>query len=101
MLKKELETAIDLARKAGEIILGFYNNGFEVEEKISSNDVSSPVTIADRMSSKAIVKGLAEVFPNDGILSEEETDDQKRLEKQRVWVIDPLDGTKGFITKKR
>ncbi|MEP7037312.1 MAG: 3'(2'),5'-bisphosphate nucleotidase CysQ, partial [Acidobacteriota bacterium] len=99
MLKKELETAIDLARKAGEVILDFYNNGFEVEEKISSNDVSSPVTIADRMSSKVIVKGLAEVFTNDGILSEEETDDKKRLEKQRVWVIDPLDGTKGFITK--
>ena len=99
MLKKELETAIDLARKAGKIILDYYDNGFKVEEKEPNNDVSSPVTTADRMSSKAIVKGLAEVFPNDGILSEEETDDKKRLEKQRVWVIDPLDGTKGFITK--
>jgi 3'(2'), 5'-bisphosphate nucleotidase len=99
MLKKELETAIDIARKAGKSILGYYSNGFEIEEKISSDGVSSPVTIADQMSSKIIVKGLAEIFPNDEILSEEEFDNRERLEKQRVWVIDPLDGTKGFIEK--
>ncbi|MBA3633818.1 MAG: 3'(2'),5'-bisphosphate nucleotidase CysQ [Acidobacteria bacterium] len=99
MLEKELKTAIDLARKAGKIILEFYTNGFEIEEKIFADNFSEPVTIADRTASKIIVEGLADVFPDDGILSEEEFDDKNRLARQRVWIIDPLDGTKGFIEK--
>ncbi len=99
MLEKELETAITLARKAGETILEFYENGFEIEEKIHVDNFSEPVTIADRTASQIIVEGLSDAFPNDGILSEEEFDDKKRLDKQRVWIIDPLDGTQGFINK--
>lgn len=99
MLKKELETAIALARKAGESILDFYENGFKIEEKIFADNFSEPVTIADRTASKIIVESLTEAFPDDGILSEEEFDDQQRLGKKRVWMIDPLDGTKGFIEK--
>jgi 3'(2'), 5'-bisphosphate nucleotidase len=99
MLEKELETAITLARKAGETILKFYENGFEIEEKIHTDNFSEPVTIADRTASKIIVEGLSNAFPNDGILSEEEFDDKKRLDKQRVWIIDPLDGTQGFINR--
>jgi len=99
MLEKELETAIALARTAGAIILDFYEKDFEIEQKISADNFSEPVTIADRTASKIIVEGLAETFPNDGILSEEEFDDRKRLEKQRVWIIDPLDGTQGFVKK--
>jgi 3'(2'), 5'-bisphosphate nucleotidase len=97
MLKKELETAVVLARKAGGIILDFYTDGFEIEEKILADNFSEPVTIADRTASKIIVEGLADAFPDDGILSEEEFDDKTRLKKKRVWIIDPLDGTQGFI----
>jgi len=99
MLEKELETAVDSARKAGEIILDFYANGFAVEEKISADNSSEPVTIADRTASRLIVENLARVFPDDGILSEEEADDKTRLVKKRVWIIDPLDGTQGFVNK--
>ncbi|MEO8073286.1 MAG: 3'(2'),5'-bisphosphate nucleotidase CysQ [Acidobacteriota bacterium] len=99
MLEKELETAIVLARKAGEIILNFYENGFEIEEKICSDNFAEPVTIADQTASKMIVENLAEAFPDDGILSEEEFDDKQRLGKRRVWIVDPLDGTSGFIVK--
>ncbi len=99
MLEKELKTAIDLAKKAGEIILDFYASGCEAEEKIFEDNFSEPVTIADRTASKIIVAGLSEVFPHDGILSEEEFDDKTRLEKKRVWIIDPLDGTSGFIER--
>ncbi|MGI8545022.1 MAG: 3'(2'),5'-bisphosphate nucleotidase CysQ family protein [Aridibacter sp.] len=100
MLKKEFETAINLAREAGDAIMKIYHEGFEIEEKSESEHYSEPVTIADRTSSKLIVKGLDEVFPDDGILSEEEIDDTKRrLSKSRVWIIDPLDGTKGFTEK--
>lgn len=99
MLEKELETAIALAKKAGEIILDFYANGCETEVKILADNFSEPVTIADRTASRIIVEGLSDVFPRDGILSEEEFDDKTRLDKQRVWIIDPLDGTSGFVEK--
>jgi 3'(2'), 5'-bisphosphate nucleotidase len=97
MLEKELEIAVDLARRAGEIILDFYASGFEVEEKIHADEFSEPVTIADRTASRLIVDALARAFPDDGILSEEETDDFERLAKKRAWIIDPLDGTQGFV----
>ena len=99
MLEKELATAVDLARQAGVAILDFYENGFEVEEKICAGNYSEPVTIADRTASRIIVEGLGEAFPHDGILSEEEPDDARRLTKNRVWIIDPLDGTQGFVEK--
>ncbi len=100
MLKKELETAIELARKASVAIMKIYHEGFEIEEKFSNTNFSEPVTIADKTASKIIVEGLVEVFPDDAILSEEEPDDtERRMRKSRVWIIDPLDGTKGFTEK--
>jgi 3'(2'),5'-bisphosphate nucleotidase len=98
MLEKEIETAVALARLAGKTILAHYAAGFLTEEKIGVDNFSEPVTIADREASRIIVDGLSEAFPHDGILSEEETDDLKlRLSKRRVWIIDPVDGTAGFI----
>ncbi|MDQ6787559.1 MAG: 3'(2'),5'-bisphosphate nucleotidase CysQ [Acidobacteriota bacterium] len=99
MLEKELETAIALARAAGETILDFYAGEFEVEAKIHADNYSEPVTIADRTASRIIVEGISRAFPADGVLSEEEFDDKKRLEKRRVWIIDPLDGTYGFVNR--
>ncbi len=100
MLKKELETAIALARKAGERILEFYALEIIAEQKIGFDNFSEPVTIADRTASKIIVEGLAESFPADAILSEEEADDaENRMIGKRVWMIDPIDGTWGFINK--
>lgn len=100
MLEKELETAIALARSAGDLILNFYEKGFEIEEKLGADNFAEPVTIADRMSSRLIVNDLQKVFPADGILSEEETDVVEiRASRNRVWMIDPIDGTRGFINK--
>jgi len=100
MLKKELETAIALARKAGERILEFYALEIIAEQKFGADNFSEPVTIADRTASRIIVEGLAGAFPEDAILSEEETDDaENRMLGKRVWMIDPIDGTWGFIKK--
>ncbi len=99
-LTKELETAVNLARKAGDLILEFYEKGFTVEEKRTKDNQTEPVTEADRASSKLIIEGLKIAFPDDGILSEEETDSPDRLTKQRVWMIDPIDGTRSFVEKK-
>ncbi len=98
MLEKELETAIRLARTAGTRIIEHYNEGFEAEVKVGVDNFSEPVTIADREASRIIVEGLAEAFPDDGILSEEEIDDiDHRMSKLRSWIIDPIDGTAGFV----
>lgn len=100
MLEKELETAIALARTAGRRILEFYAMEIVAEQKVGADNKTEPVTIADKTASKIIVEGLAEEFPGDAILSEEETDDaENRLIGKRVWMIDPIDGTWGFIKK--
>lgn len=98
MLEREIETATRLARLAGETILHHYEAGFVAEQKIGADDFSEPVTIADREASRIIVDGLSTEFPEDGILSEEEKDDAElRLTRGRVWIIDPIDGTAGYI----
>ncbi|CAM3300405.1 3'(2'),5'-bisphosphate nucleotidase CysQ [Deinococcus saxicola] len=93
-LTRELEVASQLAREAGALLLRWRAVGFSVEHKTSLED---PVTAADREASALIVSGLAGAFPEDGLMSEEETDSAARLSCERVWVIDPIDGTSEFI----
>jgi 3'(2'), 5'-bisphosphate nucleotidase len=92
-LRRELDTAIDLARRAGETIRALHGSGIAVDTK----DDDSPVTQADREANALIVGALMSAFPGDGILSEELPDDGSRLTRPRVWMVDPLDGTKDFI----
>lgn len=100
MLQRELHAAIDAALLAGKTILRHYASELETEEKIGADNFSEPVTIADREASRIIVDRLAGAFPADGILSEEEIDDKElRISKHRVWIIDPIDGTAGFVKK--
>src|SRR6185295_1913300 len=94
-MKSELETAKELAVRAGAILLEYYAEAPSVEWK-GKND---PVTTADRAASRFVVDELRRRFPLDGILCEEERDDLERLSRPRVWVIDPMDGTKEFIAR--
>ena len=100
MLQKELQAAVELARYASESILEHYSREIIAEQKLGADNYYEPVTIADRAASRIIVEGLAAEFPDDAILSEEEADDVNvRLSKKRVWIIDPIDGTAGFVKK--
>jgi 3'(2'), 5'-bisphosphate nucleotidase len=100
MLQHELETAVALARLAGKRILEHYITDFESTQKLSVDNHYEPVTIADKEASRIIVDGIEAAFPGDAVLSEEETDDtERRLGSTRVWIIDPLDGTAGFVKK--
>lgn len=91
----ELETVTRLALEAGALLLRHRAAGLTVEHKTSADD---PVTAADREASALIVTGLHAAFPDDGLLSEEEVDSPERLTHDRVWIIDPVDGTKEFTT---
>lgn len=100
MLEFELERAISLAREAGNKVLEYYALEIIAEEKIGIDNFSEPVTVADRASNRIIVDGLRSVFPNDFVLSEEESDDSAaRTKVERVWITDPIDGTWGFLKK--
>ena len=92
----ELRIAIELAREAGAAILDLYEGPLHIEQKAGAGD-REPVTQADKLANELIVQRLQSEFPQDGILAEESIDTSRRLSKQRVWMIDPLDGTTGFI----
>jgi 3'(2'), 5'-bisphosphate nucleotidase len=95
---RELDLAVGLARSAGAAILDLYNKPIEVLQKLDI-DVHEPVTLADRIANDLIVEALQQHFPDDGILAEESADTARRLSKRRVWMVDPLDGTNGFIDR--
>src|SRR5574338_1069634 len=92
----ELRVACELARIAGAAILEHYEGPLHIKQKNYDDDVE-PVTQADTIANDLIVTGLKPEFPVDGILAEESVDTAHRLEKSRVWMVDPLDGTNGFI----
>lgn len=100
MFARELETVIGLARNASEKILEFYALEIIAEQKLGVDNHYEPVTAADIAANRIIVDGLASAFPGDAILSEEEDDDvDRRLASTRVWIVDPIDGTAGFVKK--
>lgn len=73
--------AAELAREAGELLLKIRDQGGAV---------------GDRRSDELLLKRLAELRPEDAVLSEESTDDPIRLSRSRVWIVDPLDGTREY-----
>jgi len=91
----ELRVAIQLAREAGGIVRTFY----DVPPTVRWKDPTEPVTEADRAVNAYLVKQLGQRFPDDGMLAEESKDDLSRLGKNRVWIVDPLDGTAEFIAR--
>ena len=64
---------------------------------VSTKPDESLVTDADYAADRLIRETIAEAFPADGILSEETADDGSRHTAERVWIVDPIDGTKGFV----
>jgi myo-inositol-1(or 4)-monophosphatase len=89
----ELEIAEQAAREAGAAVMQMFKGRFDVKEKSKNN----PVTSADLEANRLIRERIHENFPGDGWLSEEDQDNSDRLAAARVWVIDPIDGTKEFI----
>lgn len=92
---REIETASNLAREAGLLIMTIYEQDFAVSYK-GPND---PVTEADQRANTIIVEGLAAQFPDDEIIAEESPLPLQSHRTDRVWYVDPLDGTKEFISR--
>lgn len=92
-LSRELAAAVAAARQVAPAILEARRLGVAVDRKHGDE----PVTEADRAANAALVAAIGSAFPDDAILSEEAEDDGARFAKDRVWMIDPIDGTKDFI----
>ena len=89
----ELAWVERLVREAGKLVAEYYATGTTVSYK----GIDDPVTAADHAANDHLMAGLAAAFPGDGLLSEESADNPARLQRRRVWIVDPLDGTKEFI----
>ena len=90
-LRELLEFAVMLARGAGEITLKYFRR----QPETSTKSDGSYVTIADREAETYLRRQIAERFPDDGILGEEEGELAGR--SGRRWILDPIDGTFAFV----
>lgn len=84
--------AADAARRAGQASLQWFRAPLAIDTKADE----SPVTIADRTVESLLRAEIAARFPDHGIFGEEHG--RERMEAEQVWVIDPIDGTRSFIT---
>ncbi len=88
-MSPRLAFAIDAATRAGRLSTEYFKPGIEVELKADQ----TPVTVADRLVEQSIRDAIAERFPGEDVLGEEEGG----ATSANRWVIDPIDGTKSFI----
>jgi 3'(2'), 5'-bisphosphate nucleotidase len=92
-----LDRLTEIVRRAGDAILEVYDSDFTVEHKADE----SPLTQADLAAHRIIAAGLAALDPAIPLLSEEShpPDFAARQQWQRYWLVDPLDGTKEFVSR--
>jgi inositol-phosphate phosphatase/L-galactose 1-phosphate phosphatase/histidinol-phosphatase len=91
---REVALALELAALARPIVLRHFRSALTVEAKPDL----SPVTVADREAEAAMRAAIGRAFPEHGIIGEEYG--RERPDAEFVWVLDPIDGTKSFITGK-
>jgi myo-inositol-1(or 4)-monophosphatase len=86
-----VNTALAAAKTGADVLLSHYNGKLNIEYK---GEVD-PVTQADKNAQKAVIKVIKDIFPEHGVLAEE--DGIKETNKDYCWIIDPLDGTVNFV----
>ncbi len=99
MATSDITIMEEAAMAAGRVIMGYYRDGQEVSSnaEVSHKSRNNPLTKADLEADQLLHRMLMEARPDYGWLSEETVDNPARLDKRRVWVVDPIDGTKEFI----
>ena len=93
MLERELEAAVGAARRAGAEVARMRAEGLRYGRKEGYELVSE----ADIRAAEILHEALTGAFPDDGWLSEEHRDTAERLDRERVWVVDPIDGTREYL----
>ena len=88
--RTDAEISRDVAQVAGALLLELRAGYGPIDDKDAANALRK---LADRTSHERIMELLSAARPDDAILSEEGKDDAARLDAERVWIVDPLDGT--------
>ncbi len=91
-----IEAYIDLAKRLADISGAIARRYFRTRVAVDDKADMSPVTIADREAEAAMRSLIARTFPAHGVIGEEHG--SERADASEVWVLDPIDGTKSFIT---
>ncbi len=86
-----------IAHEAGEIALRYFRSGLATSARIWSKAGGSPVTEADVAVDTFLKIRLSSLLPEAGWLSEETADDARRLGRDYVWIVDPIDGTRAYL----
>lgn len=94
-VEQKLSKACEIAKSAGKISLQYFRQPVDIENKLSDGQFD-PVTQADKEVEAYIRDALASAYPEDGILGEEQA--EKIGTSEYRWVIDPIDGTRAFMT---
>jgi myo-inositol-1(or 4)-monophosphatase len=94
-MERELTQLTHTIKTAGALALELSKQGFEVHRKKDR----SPVTTADLEVNRILHEMWETHFPEDGWLSEESPDNPSRLDRERVWIVDPIDGTKAYVNR--
>lgn len=92
-VRDDLELALDAVRAAGRVVMETFGTDMDVRHK----GPDQPVTRADLEVDALLSERLTRSRPDYGWLSEETADSPERLERARVWVVDPVDGTRSFV----
>jgi myo-inositol-1(or 4)-monophosphatase len=92
-----IAAVVDAAYGAGKLALAYYRPDAVTSAQISHKEGGSPVTEADYLVDRFLKQRLNTLLPEAGWLSEETKDTSARLAKERVFVVDPIDGTRGFM----
>lgn len=91
----DVALAIDASRRAGAVVMRYFGRDLLVEHKTPDQ----PLTEADLAANALLHELLIGARPEYGWLSEETRDHPDRLDRSRVWIVDPIDGTRSFIAK--
>jgi myo-inositol-1(or 4)-monophosphatase len=94
-IDSDLDLLVEAAMEAGREALRYFRNDVQVWWK---NEGTSPVTAADHAANDILRDRLIGARPHYGWLSEESEDDVSRLERDRVFIVDPIDGTRAFMS---
>ncbi len=89
-----LAFALDAAWQAGRVTLGHYQTGLAAERKADN----SPVTLADRQTEQKLRELITTYWPDHALIGEEYGQQPGRGDSGYTWIIDPIDGTKSFIS---
>jgi myo-inositol-1(or 4)-monophosphatase len=92
---------VEITQTAGDLALGYFRPGAKTSATISKKAGGSPVTEADHAVNRYLEERLRALLPEAGWLSEESADSDDRLGQELVFVVDPIDGTRGFAAGER